>query len=70
MTYEEIGREFGGRHHTTVLHSIRRVEETRRSDKALNSTITRLIDTFRPCVRLARTLATGSPHLGRKSPGC
>ena len=46
VTYEEIGREFGGRHHTTVLHSIRRVEETRSSDKALNSTITRLVDAY------------------------
>jgi len=46
VTYEEIGREFGGRHHTTVLHSIRRVEKTRSSDKALNSTITRLVDAY------------------------
>jgi chromosomal replication initiation ATPase DnaA len=24
---QEIGRQFGGRHHTTVLHSIKKVEE-------------------------------------------
>jgi len=42
---QEIGREFGGRHHTTVLHSINRIEEMRRSDKALDSTITQLMDT-------------------------
>jgi chromosomal replication initiation ATPase DnaA len=40
----EIGRQFGGKHHTTVLHSINRIEELRRSDKELNRTITRLMD--------------------------
>ena len=40
----EIGRQFGGKHHTTVLHSINKIEELRRSDKDLNRTITRLID--------------------------
>jgi hypothetical protein len=39
---QEIGRQFGGRHHTTVLHSINKVDEMRRSDKALNRTITEL----------------------------
>ena len=41
---EEIGREFGGRHHATVLHSIKKVEAMRRTDEALNRTITRLVD--------------------------
>jgi len=40
----EIGRHFGGKHHTTVLHSINKIEEMRRSDKELNRTITRLMD--------------------------
>ena len=40
----EIGRQFGGKHHTTVLHSINKIEELRRSDKDLNRTITRLMD--------------------------
>jgi len=40
----EIGRQFGGKHHTTVLHSIHKIEEMRRSDKELNRTITRLMD--------------------------
>ena len=40
----EIGRQFGGKHHTTVLHSINKIEEVRRSDKELNRTITRLMD--------------------------
>src|ERR1700752_3599022 len=40
----EIGRQFGGKHHTTVLHSINKIEDMRRSDKDLNRTITRLMD--------------------------
>lgn len=42
----EIGRQFGGKHHTTVLHSINKIENLRRSDKELNKTINRLIDSF------------------------
>jgi chromosomal replication initiator protein len=40
----EIGRQFGGKHHTTVLHSINKIEGMRRSDKDLNRVITRLMD--------------------------
>jgi chromosomal replication initiator protein len=42
----EIGRQFGGKHHTTVLHSIHKIEALRDSDKDLNHTITRLLDSF------------------------
>jgi DnaA-like protein len=42
----EIGRQFGGKHHTTVLHSINKIEQMRRSDRELNHTITRLVDAF------------------------
>ncbi len=40
----EIGRQFGGKHSSTVLHSIKKIEEQRRSDKELNRTITRLTE--------------------------
>jgi len=43
-TLQEIGREFGSRHHTTVLHSISRIDEMRRFDEALNCSIKRLVD--------------------------
>jgi chromosomal replication initiator protein len=43
---QEIGRQFGRRHHTTVLHSINKIEEMRRTDEALNWTITQLMDAF------------------------
>ncbi len=38
----EIGRQFGGKHHTTVMHSIAKIDELRRSDKELNATINKL----------------------------
>jgi chromosomal replication initiator protein len=41
---QEIGREFGGRHHTTVLHSINKIEGMLPSDKGLDCMIRRLID--------------------------
>jgi len=40
----EIGRQFGGKHHTTVLHSVNKIEELRRTDKELNRTIAKLMD--------------------------
>ena len=42
----EIGRQFGGKHHTTVLHSINKIEVQRRTDKELNRTISRLLDSL------------------------
>jgi chromosomal replication initiator protein len=42
----EIGRQFG-MHHTTVLHSIKKIERRRRSDQGLNRTITRLMEALR-----------------------
>ena len=31
----EIGRKFGGRDHTTVMHAVRKIEELRASDRAM-----------------------------------
>ena len=38
----EIGRQFGGKHHTTVMHSIAKIEDQRRADKDLNRTLSTL----------------------------
>ncbi len=42
----EIGRQFGGKHHTTVMHSIAKIEDQRRSDKDLNRTLSTLQETL------------------------
>ena len=42
----EIGRQFGGKHHTTVMHSIAKIDEQRRTDKSLNSTVNKLQETL------------------------
>jgi chromosomal replication initiator protein len=42
----EIGRYFGGKHHTTVLHSVQKIEELRQRDEELNSLIHGVIDSL------------------------
>ncbi|OHE62133.1 MAG: chromosomal replication initiator protein DnaA [Treponema sp. GWB1_62_6] len=39
----EVGQEFGGRDHTTVMHACQKIEERIRSDPTLDSTIKTLI---------------------------
>jgi chromosomal replication initiator protein len=43
----EIGRQFGGKHHSTVMHAIARIEERRHIDVGLDSTISELIHNIR-----------------------
>ncbi|MFC4348576.1 chromosomal replication initiator protein DnaA [Kordiimonas lipolytica] len=38
----EIGRRFGGRDHTTVMHAVRKIEDLRRDDSQLDDDISRL----------------------------
>ncbi|MFP5231588.1 MAG: chromosomal replication initiator protein DnaA [Acidobacteriota bacterium] len=42
----EIGRQFGGKHHTTVMHSIAKIDGQRRTDKDLNRTVNKLMETL------------------------
>lgn len=42
----QIGREFGGKHHTTVLHSIQKIDQLRKTDRDLNRILNRLRDTL------------------------
>jgi chromosomal replication initiator protein len=42
----EIGRAFGGKHHTTVIHSINRITELKPKDPDLNKIIHSVIDSF------------------------
>ena len=40
----EIGRQFGGKHHTTVLHSVEKIERQRETDKDLNRLLNKLTE--------------------------
>jgi chromosomal replication initiator protein len=42
----EIGRAFGGKHHTTVIHSISKIAAAKAGDPDLNKLINSLIDSF------------------------
>jgi chromosomal replication initiator protein len=42
----EIGRQFGGKHHTTVMHSIDKIEDQRQADKDLNRLLNKLTETL------------------------
>jgi chromosomal replication initiator protein len=44
----EIGQEFGGKHHTTVTHSIAKIHQLRATEAGLNRTIETLLGILRP----------------------
>ncbi len=39
----DIGKEFGGKHHTTVLHAIRKIAELQKQDPKMKATLDKLI---------------------------
>jgi chromosomal replication initiator protein len=43
----QIGREFGNKHHTTVLHSINKIEDLRQQDRELNKQIQAFLDSLK-----------------------
>jgi len=43
-SYPEIGREFGGKHHTTVMHSFEKIETLTKSDRNFHKMVSELID--------------------------
>jgi chromosomal replication initiator protein len=43
-SFPEIGRAFRGKHHTTVLHAVHRIERLRQRDEDINSLIHKLTD--------------------------
>ncbi len=42
----EIGRAFGGKHHTTVIHSVNKIEQQRNGDPELNRLLHSLMDSL------------------------
>jgi chromosomal replication initiator protein len=43
----EIGKSFGGKHHSTVIHSIRKIEDLRQRDGDFNTLINNFVESFR-----------------------
>jgi chromosomal replication initiator protein len=43
----EIGRSFGGKHHSTVIHSIKKVEALRKQDLSFNTLLNSFLESFR-----------------------
>ena len=43
----EIGKSFGGKHHSTVIHSIRKIEDLRQRDGDFNTLINSFMESFR-----------------------
>jgi chromosomal replication initiator protein len=45
-SFPEIGREFGGKHHTTVMHSVDKIETLQKEDRDFHNTVSGLIDSL------------------------
>jgi chromosomal replication initiator protein len=43
-SYPEIARHFGGKHHTTVIHSVEKIEQDMKTNRELATTIGRMIE--------------------------
>ena len=43
----EIGRSFGGKHHSTVIHSLKKIEDLRKRDGDFNSLISNFLESIR-----------------------
>ena len=47
-SYPEIGRAFGGKHHTTVIHSVEKIDSLVTTDETLQRLITELSESLQP----------------------
>ncbi|MBA2493291.1 MAG: chromosomal replication initiator protein DnaA [Acidobacteria bacterium] len=43
-SFPEIGREFGGKHHTTVMHSVEKIDSLIKDDRNFHRVVSELID--------------------------
>ena len=50
----EIGSHFGGKHHSTVMHSITKIHQQRRTDPAVNLAINMLLKSLNQDFQLGR----------------
>jgi chromosomal replication initiator protein len=45
-SFPQIGKEFGGKHHTTVLHSVNKIAQKRKVDRDLNRLLNKLSESL------------------------
>ncbi len=45
-SFPEIGREFGGKHHTTVMHSVEKIDSLIKDDRNFHRVVSELIDSL------------------------
>jgi chromosomal replication initiator protein len=43
----QIGKDFGGKHHTTVLHSIRKIDSLQKKDPEISATVKKIVKSLR-----------------------
>jgi chromosomal replication initiator protein len=43
-SFPEVGREFGGKHHTTVMHSVEKIDALIKEDRNFHRVVSDLID--------------------------
>jgi chromosomal replication initiator protein len=43
----QIGKDFGGKHHTTVLHSVRKIDSLRKKDLEISAAVTAIVKSLR-----------------------
>ncbi len=46
ISLKDVGKGFGGKHHTTVLYAVQKIDRLRRTDSEINSLILTLTDRF------------------------
>lgn len=46
MSYPEIGKSFGGKHHSTAIHAVSKIDKLRQEDESLDNVIRKLTHRF------------------------
>jgi chromosomal replication initiator protein len=47
LSLPQIGKDFGDKHHTTVLHSIRKIDEMKKKDSEIAAALLKIKQSFR-----------------------
>jgi chromosomal replication initiator protein len=46
MSLPQIGKDFGGKHHTTVLHSIRKIESLKKKNSDIAAALNKILQSL------------------------